>query len=347
MYKQEVFVFSPKGDLYALARGSSVLDFAFKVHSGLGSQCVGAKVNGKQVSIRHLVRNGDTVDIMTSSNQTPRREWLKFVKTSKAKNRIRSYLKRQQRERSIFAGKNMIEQVLKKYSARGSADAGRKEYQRKMSHLLTTFKLKDEMHLLSALGYGQLRLEDVMIEVFGSAAVKTRGRQNKRDMDELLLSDRSSAQQSSSDTSSKGIIVGRERNMMFNFCKNCNPLMGENIKGVVSKGSGIKIHRLGCEHLLEVDDDRVVNVQWDESLANLKPRAVTLHIICEDIPGILANASKAITSVGINIGNLSLRKLSNGRGRLSLEVMVTKLEDLEKVMTHLKMEEGIISVTRR
>ena len=188
-------------------------------------------MNNKLVTIKHQVQNGDTVEILTSNQQTPKREWLKYVRTSKAKNRIHSWLKRRQRERSIFAGKTMMEQGLKKYSQRG-LDAGKKECQRKMSHLLTAFNQKDETHLLTALGYGQINLESVMSEIFGTAAVKTCGNQNKREReDQFVLAKRStfpdSSQQSSSNLNKNGIIVGQERNILLKFCKDCNPLMGE------------------------------------------------------------------------------------------------------------------------
>lgn len=298
-----------------------------------------------------MIKNGDTVEVLTSNSQTPKREWLKYVRTSKAKNRIRSYLKRRQRERSIIVGKKMIEQGLKKYSSHG-VDGGKKEYQRKMSHLLTTFKLKDANHLLMALGYGQITLESVMIEVFGAAAVNTRGKQNKREKDDqYVLSAKRSAylvsQQSSTSFNKNGIIVGQERNILLKFCKNCNPLMGEKIRGVVSQGKGVTIHRLGCKYLLEADDERIVDVQWDEDRTNVRRRPVQLHVLCEDTPGVLADMSHAISSLGINIGNVNLRKLPNGRGVAKMQVMVGKLDELEKVMAQLRKEDGILSVSRR
>ena len=217
LFQRECFVFSPRGDLYALARGSSVLDFAFKVHSSLGSRCVGARVNGKMVSIKHNLKNGDTVDILTNNKQTPKKEWLKFVRTSKAKSRIRSWFKRQQRKRSITSGRRLLEREIDKYSA---DDTGKKQYQRKMEHVLTTFDLKDEEHLFTALGYGQISLESVMIEVFGAASVKTtRGNSSHTDKREIddefvrakLTSDVGCATARAS--GKHGIVVGKERNV--------------------------------------------------------------------------------------------------------------------------------------
>ena len=187
-----------------------------------------------------------------------------------------------------------------------------------------------------------------MIEIFGSAAVKTRGR--KELDDELALSTKSDVYQgesSNSDASKSGIVVGKERNILLKFCKNCNPLPGEEISGVVSNGLGVKIHRLGCKYLDAADEERVVDVRWDKASLNTKPRPAKLEILCEENPGVLACITKSISSDGgVNIENLSLKKLSNGY-LIRLVVMVATVDDLNKVMTHLRMEDDIISVSRR
>ena len=366
LFSKEVLVFSPTGDLYALARGSSVLDFAYKVHSELGNHCTGAKVNGKMVSLRHQLKNGDTVEILASNNQTPKREWLQFVRTSKAKNRIRAWVKRRQREHSIVVGKEMVHRGLKEYNPRGDDVAGKKEYQRKLNHVFATFKIQDEKHLWYALGYGQISLKNVMKEVFGASAIATRGSShpvNKKEKDDELvlqtLLENTSQDVSSTSTNnsaqfstlpnpgSNGIVVGQERNMLLKFCKNCSPLNGEQIRGVVTKGKGIKVHRQGCKYLLEADEKRSVDVQWDADATHTALRPVQLQVLCEDSPGVLANMSRSITGSGFNIGNVNLRKLSNGRGLAKLEVMLKSVEDLESVMRRLRQEEGILNVTRR
>jgi len=357
LFLKEVLVFSPGGDLYALPRGSSVLDFAFKVHSDLGYHCAGAKVNGKMVSLKHQIKNGDMIEILESIHQTPKREWLQYVRTSKAKNRIRAWLKRRQREHSIVVGKEMINRGLKEYNPRGDDAAARKEYSRKLDHVLTTFKLKDEKHLFTALGYGQISIKNVMTEVFGAAAIATRGHShsiNKKEKDDqFIIQSLENSSQSSNNpqftalSNLNGIIVGQERNIMLKFCKNCSPLEGEKIQGVISKGKGVKIHRLGCKYLLEADEKRIVDVRWDDEAINTSLRPVQLQVLCEDTPGVLANMSRAITTSGFNIGNVHLRKLSNGRGLARLEVMLKSLEDLENVIKRLRQEDGILEVTRR
>ncbi len=335
---------------FLVCRGSSVLDFAYKVHSDLGAHCTGAKVNGRIASIRYLLQNGDVVHIMTSKSQNPKREWLKHVRTSKAKSRIRAWLKRHQKENSATMGKKQIEEGLDKYS-RGD-DAGKKEYQRKLDHLLTTFKLRDENHLFTALGYGQLSLKNVMTEIFGSAAIATANNDRsdlstRNDRDSQVLNKSQSVLSDLPSNNSNGIVVGRERNILLSFCRNCSPLRGDNIKGVITKGKGIKVHRTGCKYLSESDDALCVDVTWDKSVKNVTLRPVQLQVICSDSPGVLADMSRAITSLGMNIGNVSLKKIKNGRGLARFEVMLGNLDELENLMVQLRQEEGVLSVSRR
>jgi guanosine-3',5'-bis(diphosphate) 3'-pyrophosphohydrolase len=337
--------------LLFIYRGSSVLDFAYKVHTDLGAHCTGAKVNGRIASIRYLLQNGDVVQVMTSKTQSPKREWLKHVRTSKAKSRIKAWLKRHQKENSASVGKKQIEEGLNKYS-RGD-DAGKREYQRKLDHLLTTFKLRDENHLFTALGYGQLSLQNVMTEIFGSAAIATVNNDTRpdsstrTDRDSQILNKSQSVTSEVPPSNSNGIVVGRERNILLSFCRNCSPLRGDNIKGVITKGKGIKVHRTGCKYLSESDDTHVVDVTWDKSEKNVNMRPVQLQVICSDSPGVLADMSRAITSLGMNIGNVSLKKIKNGRGLARFEVMLGNLEDLNKLMVQLRQEEGVLSVSRR
>ena len=301
-------------------------------------------------SIRYLLQNGDVVQIITSKTQTPKREWLKYVRTSKAKSRIRAWLKRDQKKNSFELGKKLIEEGLTTYSR--SDDAGKREYQRKLDHLLTTFKLQDESHLFVALGYGQLSAKNVMTEIFGSAIVTTTNNDKPdsstgKDRDNQILSKSQSGTNDSSSSNSNGIVVGRERNILLSFCRNCSPLRGDTINGVVSKGKGIKVHRTGCKYLADADESLIVEVTWDESAKDTNLRPAQIQVVCSDSPGVLADMSRAITSLGMNIGNVSLKKIKNGRGLARFEVMVGNLDDLQKLMVQLGQEEGVLSVSRR
>ena len=292
LFEREVYVFSPGGQLFALAQGSSLLDFAYRVHTELGNRCVGGKVNGKMVPMRQRLRNGDTVEVMTSSDQVPRRSWLDFVRTSKAQARIRQWLKQEQRQESIELGQELLDKELKKQ--------GGKRHEQSDASTLHSIEEKAAQREAS-------RSKDV------------------RD----------------------GIIVGGARNVLINYCKSCNPLRGEEIKGVITLGRGIKIHRLGCKYLLETDESRRLDASWDTGALSTPSRSVQLKVICEDQPGILATMSKAIAAQKIDIRSVNLRKISNNRGLAKFEVMLSSVEDLERVIGQLSQEKGVISVERR
>eukprot|EP00521_Asterionellopsis_glacialis_P015968 CAMPEP_0195306238 /NCGR_PEP_ID=MMETSP0707-20130614/37096_1 /TAXON_ID=33640 /ORGANISM="Asterionellopsis glacialis, Strain CCMP134" /LENGTH=911 /DNA_ID=CAMNT_0040370449 /DNA_START=494 /DNA_END=3229 /DNA_ORIENTATION=- len=361
MFENEVFCFSPQGQLFALPQGSSVLDFAYRVHSDLGNHCVGAKVNGKMVSLKYTFQNGDTVEIIQNSNQNPQREWLDFCRTSKAKSRIKSWLTAQQRDESIALGKSLLEKELKKYGSSmpsSSSSSSRLEgtttkelYREKLDRVLSTFSLRDEPHLLAALAYGQISVGNVMDEIFGkhSRTCDHTGLSRDEMGDKLVLQtiqEKSQAPMAKPSPKTDGIVVGGERNMLINFCGNCSPLLGEEVKGVITRGRGIKIHRLGCTYLQASDEERIVHASWDAT-AKTRPRSVQLDVIFEDAPGMLASMSGAIASAGVNIANVVLKKLSAGRGLARFSVMLPSVDELHKVLRQLQQEQGVLSVTRR
>lgn len=346
VFEREVFVFSPRGQLFALPKGSSILDFAYRVHSEVGNHCVGAKVNGRMVPLKYKVKNGDTVDILQSSSQTPHQEWLNIAQTSKAQARIRSWLKKKQiGDESIALGQELLEKGLKKYALKHPNTDVNREYKEKRDHVLSALKLDDERHLFTALAYGQISLQSILNEIFNVSAHSSRGLSLDEKGDELVLkSIRESA--SSQPLKSDGVVVGGKRNMLISFCRNCNPLYGEEVKGVVTQGRGWKVHRLDCKYLLESDIERRVDAVWDED-SKARSRATYVQVIFEDAPGMLASMSKAISCTGVNIGGVVLKTISKGRGLVRFELMLSSIEDLRKVMDQLIQEPGVLSVERR
>lgn len=231
-------------------------------------------------------------------------------------------MKRRQREKSIVEGKAIIEQSLKRYS-NGSADLTKKEYHKKLDYVLNSLKMNNEKELLAAVGYGRISIESVMEVLRGDKRAQG---------DEFALQSHDSTSDTSFLTrlSKTGIVVGKERNILLTFCQNCRPLYGEHILGVITKGKGIKVHRQGCKHLLEADEQRVLNVDWDENSINVALRSIQVQVLCEDSPGVLANICNAVSSANFSIGSMNLRKVSNGRGLARFEVMLRTADDLEK-----------------
>ena len=350
LFEREAYVFSPGGELFALAQGSSLLDFAYRVHTELGNRCVGGKINGKMVPMRQQLRNGDTVEIMTSSDQVPRRSWLDFVRTSKAQARIRQWLKQEQRQESIDLGRELLDKELRKQGSKRQIDVS-KTYKEKLGRILSTFDLSDEESFLSALGYGQISIESVFGEILGTTNNQGLGlsKDEQSDASTMQFIEEKASQRDASRSKDvrDGIIVGGEKNVLISYCKNCNPLRGEDIKGVITLGRGIKIHRLGCKYLLETDESRRLDANWDTNALNTPSRPVQLKVICEDQPGILASMSKAIAAQKIDIRSVNLKKISNNRGLAKFEVMLSSVDDLDRVVGQLGQEKGVISVERR
>ena len=229
LFEREVYVFSPGGELFALAQGSSLLDFAYRVHTELGNRCVGGKINGKMVPMRQQLRNGDTVEIMTSSDQVPRRSWLDFVRTSKAQARIRQWLKQEQRQESIDLGRELLDKELKKQGSKRQIDVS-KTHKEKLGRILSTFDLSDEESFLSALGYGQISIESVVGEILGTTNNQGLGlsKDEQSDASTMQFIEEKASQRDASRSKDvrDGIIVGGEKNVLISYCKNCNPLRG-------------------------------------------------------------------------------------------------------------------------
>lgn len=263
-------------------------------------------------------------------------------------------------------GKAIIEQGLRKHS-----DDAKKSYVKRLHHILSSFKVHDENELLINVGHGRITVESVINVLFGSPA---QNHNEKGDMIALqTIENQNTRQTVATRASSKtGILVGKERNILLAFCKSCRPLYGEQIRGVVTKGKGVKVHRQNCEHILEADDRRIIEVKWDHDSLSVALKPVLLEVLCEDTPGVLTNICHAISSTNFSIESMNLRKLSKGRGLVRLEVMLRTADDMEKglilicignllhcilthyrlhlicsVMSKIKQGDNIISVQRK
>jgi len=352
LFEKEVFVFTPTGHLLSLAKGATVLDFAYRVHSDMGNHCVGAKVNGKMKPLKFVVRTGDCVEIMQSPKQTPRKDWLDFVVTSKAQSRIKAWLKKQDFGlETIELGRELLEKGLKKYAARNPAVLDvTKEYQEKQHRLLSSFKLHDEQQLLTAIARGQISISQVTEEISRDSAKNNVRDCSVREDDDIVA--KSIVEHSLHEAGATralpndGVVVGGKRNMLLAFCRNCNPLFGEPIQGVVTMGRGVKVHRLSCRYLKQSDEARRVDAVWDDT-AKTKKRPTSITVIFEDGLGMLANVSKAISSTGVNIGGVVLKKLSDGRGLGRFELMLSSVGDLHTVFQELQKTKGVLAVERK
>jgi len=332
LFPEEVYVFTPKGDLYSFPKGASVIDFAYRIHSQVGNHCTGARVNGRLVPLRYQLQNGDTLEIITTAQQTPSKDWLKVVQTSKARARIRQWIKAQQRERSVALGRELLERELSRYHL----DLATLRKQDKIAAALTALSFKDEETLLAAIGYGQVTVGNVLSHFVPQQEPIQGQTADAIELDKI--------RQKPVGEAKGGVRVGGLGDVLVRFGRCCNPLPGEPIRGVITRGRGVTVHTGDCQRLLESDPQRHVAVSWDNGAKYVRP--IKIEVLCEDWPGLLAAMSKAISAVGINITSADVRTLPDKRARDVFEVMVASAEDLERVMRNLERVRGVVKVAR-
>lgn len=332
LFTEEVYVFTPKGDLYNFPKGASVIDFAYRIHSEVGNHCTGARANGRLVPLRYQLQNGDTIEIITTAQQTPSKDWLKIVSTSKAKARIRQWIKAQQRERSVTLGRELLERELARYHL----DLAKLRKHDKLAPVLTALNFKDEETLLAALGYGQVTVGSVI-----SHFVTQPDPEQGHTADTIELE---KIRQKGPAESKGGVRVGGIGDVLVRFGRCCNPLPGEQIRGVITRGKGVTVHTSECKRLLESDPQRHIVVSWDNGAEYVRP--IRIEVVCEDRPGLLAAMSKAISAADINIANADVRTLPDKRARNVFEIMVASAGDLERVMRNLERVRGVIKIAR-
>ena len=333
LFTEEVYVFTPRGDLHNFPQGASVIDFAYRVHSEVGNHCTGGRVNGRIVPLRYQLRNGDTVEIVTKPQQTPSKDWLKIVKTPKAQARIRQWVKAQQRERSVALGHELLDREL----ARHRLDLAQLRKQGKLDEALKALSLKDEETLLAAIGYGQTTIGNVMGHFLPQPDAKQWEAVDAAELEKIR-------QKSIREEGRGGVQVGGIDDVLVRFGRCCNPLPGERILGVITRGKGVTVHAVECQRLLESDPQRHVAVSWDNT--SHLTRLVKVEVLSEDRPGLLAAMSKAISSAEVNIKTANVRTLSDQRALNMFEIMVGSVEDLTTVMDNLNKIRGVVKVIR-
>lgn len=331
LFMSDIYVFSPKGQLYELPLGSTPLDFAYTVHTEVGNKCIGSKVNGRIVPLKHKLRSGDTVEILTGPNARPNKDWLKFVRTSRAKSKIRALIRTEERERAHDVGTEMLERECRKLGESMSKVEKRKDLNEVAGKL--SFASYDEM--LISIGYGKASAEKVAQELFPDSKPQVLP-------DEEPKKKRGPHPQR---TRSLVKIRGLEDEVLVRFGKCCNPLPGEEIVGYISRGRGVTIHKLDCKKVLDLDPNRSIDVVWD---IGQSPRSsiVRIRVFCRDEPGILNKMSQVISARGINIKSANIRGRNDKKATGMFDLEVRDKPQLHECIRELEGLEGIISVDR-
>jgi GTP pyrophosphokinase len=334
LYPEEVFVFTPKGDLVRLPFGSTPVDFAYSVHTDVGHRTVGARVNGQIVPLEHVLTNGDTVEIMTSKHHVPSKDWLRFVKSSKAKQRIRAFLKAEEHSRSLAIGMEILSKDLRKVKL----SIKKLEKDGKLASVASELGLKTEGDLLAGIGYGRISSAKVVAKLLPEGSnVEEKLEKQPSPLQRIF-------QRAAAVSREKvGVRVSGLDNILIRFAKCCEPLPGDRIVGFITRGRGVTVHYADCAQVLNSDPLRRVEVSWDTEVR--APRRVKITVHSQDQLGLLANVSQAITAHGANITSAQI-KTDHGKAVINFELTIEDAHQLEKIKRAIEMVAGVIKVER-
>ncbi|HBH80666.1 MAG TPA: GTP pyrophosphokinase [Nitrospira sp.] len=332
LFHDVVYVFTPKGTVKELPKDSTPVDFAYAIHTEVGDHCVGAKVNGKIVPLKYELESGDTIEILTSPNQTPHKDWLKFVRTSRAKTKIKHWIKAEEQKRSLEIGRRLLETEFRRH---GLAPA----QVLKSSELVEVAKQEgyettDELTI--AIGFGHIATVQIVNRLVTPASGTTPV-VPEPSTSQKVLSGRGGEQ-------SVQVKGGRDLLMQLSRC--CNPVPGDRILGYITRGRGLTIHSVDCPNLeaLDYDRARLVEVEWDTAAPSL--HAVKIAVIAEDRTGVLANVSSAIAECKANISRAEIITREDRKAELDFIVEVADTAHLNRVLKTIERIDGVITSRR-
>jgi guanosine-3',5'-bis(diphosphate) 3'-pyrophosphohydrolase len=336
LYPEEVYCFTPRGKVIELPRGATPIDFAFAIHTQVGMTCVGAKANGRIVPLRYNLRNGDTIEVMTSPNAHPSRDWMNFIKTARARNKIRHYLAESERATAIEVGKKIFEKEaekfklnLKKILANGDLD-----------RIAPDYGVGRADDILALLGYGKTLPRNVIAKLLPPDRVS--------ELEEAKRPTFKQVVKKAFGLQDKIVVKGTDDIMVYR-ARCCNPIRGEQILGYITRGKGVAVHSTRCTNApgLLVNPERLIEVEWmkaDEGNPSAYP--VTIRLVTEDRPGMVADVTQAIASIGTNIRDIRASLDNEGRGQLILTSEIFDMKHLERVTAALKAVKGVIDIER-
>lgn len=342
LFEDEIFVFTPAGDVKALPRGSTPLDFAYAVHSEVGHHAAHARVNGRHVSLRQQLQTGDMVEIITREDQHPREEWLEIAKSSRARARIRAYIGQAKREKARELGEELLSAEIRKYDLKFSSV----QRDGKLLKCAEALKLNSVDQLLVDIGYGRLQADAVARTMAPAGALTQKADTGKpeRRFGEFLQ-ERTAAELENR----VAYVVGLKGDVMTSFARCCNPVPGEEITGYVTRGRGVVIHISTCDRLSHLEPERLIEVEWALDAAGGErdqPRSVRLRVIARDAQGILANIASTLSDRQLNITEARARSRSNGTAIVTFAVDVENANQLHDALRHVGRVPGVVSVDR-
>jgi GTP diphosphokinase / guanosine-3',5'-bis(diphosphate) 3'-diphosphatase len=329
LFPDEIYVITPAGDIKTLPKGATPVDFAYRIHTEVGAECTGSKVNGKIVPLAHELKTGDTVEIITTKGHTPSPDWLAFVKTVKARTKIRAVINAREKERSYSLGREMCEKLFRKKNQNFNAliKSG------KIKEVADTFGFRTVDDLIAHVGFGKITPMQILNKAVPQLEQETK--------DEVVLSKAVDNRHRKSDT---GIIVKGLNDVLVKFSKCCNPLPGDPITGYITQGQGVTIHRRNCLNVMKMSQERLIEVQWGGEYSESYPASIRLKT--DDRFGLLADIASVISKNKANILNAKTDTSDTGVAMLYFTVMVESSDQLRKIMSELRRVKKVLDVKR-
>src|SRR5687767_1179747 len=335
LYPEEVYIFTPKGEVKALPRDATPVDFAYAIHTDVGHQCVGARVNGKMVPLRTRLRNGDIVEIVTTPGHKPSRDWLNFVTTSRARNKIKHFIHAEEKIRSLELGRKLFDKEARRFGLNVKTLTEGERF----AALLTEQGLQKADELFTAIAYGRLSAKAVLGKLVPQEQLK--------EPQESALTSVTSAVRRVLGTGDEKIKVRGIDDLMVFRARCCNPIRGEKIVGYITRGKGVSVHSAACPNVVNLlyDPERRIDVEWDKG-TDASHYTVRLSLHVEDRKGILADVTSKIAGINTTIRNVEATSDADQRGRIDMTVEISDVKHLQKAVKALRGVEGVVDVER-
>lgn len=337
LYTDEVFVFTPKGDVINLPAGSTPIDFAYRVHSGVGNRCIGAKINGRIVPLDYKLKNGNQIEIITSSNSNgPSRDWLKIVKSSQAKSKIRKFFKDKEKDTNIDKGKEAIEREIKRQGFK-LTELFKDDW---IQEIVKKMNFKTSENLFASVGHGTMTELQVVTKLIAKYKIL-----NKDKYEERFKTEEVQQPVKAKPTPTSGVIIQDVDNIKIRFSKCCSPVPGDEIVGYITRGRGVSIHRADCTNIVAAEKDgRFIEVEWDTG--NKMMYTAEIQIESVDRPGLLQDITNVYTALKVNAINLNLRVNKDKIAIMNMTFEIKESKDLAELIKRFKKIDGILDVYR-
>lgn len=345
IFSDKVYVFTPKGDVSELPKGSGPLDFAYNIHTDIGSKTVGAKVNGKMVQLDYKLKTGDIVEIMTSANSAgPSRDWLKLVATSKAKNKIKRFFKTQDREGNVEKGHEAVVKALQELGFMPKEMLSKA----KMHEALQRYNYNTEDDLFAAVGYGEVSPTTLANRLTEEERREQQIEKDKQRMQEIMNQPAKKEPEKMKIRHEGGVVIQGVENLLIRMSRCCNPVPGDDIVGYITKGRGISIHRADCPNVTNApeNENRLIEVEWEDTASNQKEYAADLEIHGYDRSGLLNDVLQVISSQSKKLLGVTARSDKDKQATIRLSVSIQNLSHLQTITDKLKQVPDVYSVHR-